>query len=211
MARDAGRAGAGGRGRRTYPTSRLARLATLTAAALAAGPACRSAETKRRPEAPADTADLADRSDETTPADDDAGTTADGPADGADRDARDGLDDAPELEIRVLVVELGPVLTGRTARDAAEAFAAADFEEAARLFDDVRRGLAGTADGWYEATLMAGLAHLEAGAERRAALRLGELADRDHALRPFARLQLARAELGRRKPEQALALLEGDW
>lgn len=123
----------------------------------------------------------------------------------------EGADDDSETEILTLVVELGPVLVDRTARDASEAFAAGDFEEAARLFDDARRGLAETADGWYETTLMAGLAQLEAGAERRAALRLEELADRDHVLRPFVRLALARAELGRRRPEEALALLEGDW
>jgi len=127
--------------------------------------------------------------------------------------AADGAGDDEEsaIEIRTLVVELGPALDDRAARDAAEAFAAGDFEEAARRFDEVRRGRAETDDGWYEATLMAGLAHLEAGAERRAAERLESIAGREHVLRPFVLLQLARAELGRRRPEAALERLGGAW
>jgi soluble lytic murein transglycosylase len=207
MARDAGRAGTRGRGRRARTALRLAAAATLTLLAGAAGPGCRPAETTARPDAVADVAPLPEPDAPARDADAAPATTADAAADMAD----EAPGDIPETELGTLVVELGPALTERAARDGTEAFAAGDFEEAARLFDDARRGLAETAAGWYEATLMSGLAHLEAGAERRAALRLGELAEREHALRPFVRLQLARAELGRRKPETALALLDDDW
>jgi len=130
-------------------------------------------------------------------------------ADGAGVDGDD--EDEPSVEIGTLVVELGPALDDRASREAAEAFAAGEFAEAARRFDDARRGRAETDDGWYAATLMAGLAYLEAGAERRAAKRLESIVDREHVLRPFVRLQLARAELGRRRPEAALERLGGEW
>lgn len=216
MARVAGRTGTGRRGRRPRPAPRSPLPpATLIALALLAGPACRPAATDA-PSRPADAATATplrpaqgdDAPDARVP---DAATdeSADAPGETAADRAGDG--DEPPVGFHTLVVELGPALDDRVSRDAAEAFAAGDFEEAARLFDDVRRGRAETADGWYEATLMAGLAHLEAGAERRAALRLESIVGRDHVLRPFVLLQLARAELKRRRPEAALERLQGEW
>jgi soluble lytic murein transglycosylase-like protein/thioredoxin-like negative regulator of GroEL len=122
-----------------------------------------------------------------------------------------GEEDGPSLELPTLVVELGPALTGRPASEAAEAFAAGDFAEAARLYEQVAAAAERDGSAWYEASLMAGLAWLEAGRGEEAAERLRGLADHEHPLTPFVRLSRARADLQRDEPERTLAELEGSW
>jgi soluble lytic murein transglycosylase len=110
-----------------------------------------------------------------------------------------------------LHVEIGPTLPGRNGRLAAEALAAGDPEEAARWFDRVLEQLTDREPPWYEAQLLSGLCHLRAGRADRALRRIEELAEIDHPLAPFARLQFARAKRDSGDPDGAAALLGGDW
>ncbi|MBI5489665.1 MAG: transglycosylase SLT domain-containing protein [Deltaproteobacteria bacterium] len=153
-------------------------------------------------------------------ADDVAATHADddgnpGLPDGADGAPDAAASDAVEIEDAThspaLTIELGTALPGRVAELAAESFAAGEFEEAGEFYERLARDTERDAPGWYDASLMAGLARLRSGQPEQAADRLRPLSRDEHPLRPFTRLALAQAELARGETARSLAVLDDAW
>ncbi|MBI5500123.1 MAG: transglycosylase SLT domain-containing protein [Deltaproteobacteria bacterium] len=197
------------------PARRLAVVALLALAA------CRSPEPDRRrdqtpPSGPAPTEPRPSGHDSTddvaaTDADDHVGPGLPDDDAGAPDSAPDGGEPEDATQIPALTVELGTALQGRVAELAAEAFAAGEFEDAAGFFERLARDTPRDAPGWYDASLMAGLARLRGGEPEPAAERLRPLSREDHPLRPFTRFALAQAELARGEAARALAVLDGEW